>query len=856
MEIDKIKEILLTVCSCIKSFDNDLEKFISNKLDKPYEYEYSKTLINQELDNMFKYALPECLELDYDISQVMSATDIHGDFYAFINVLYKFIKLLETDNKAILIFTGDYLDRGPDEMLCLILLVKLINADLKTIYFLRGNHDTDDFASSNCCNKNLKDELYKSVVPRLSTCFRVMPYMIALKINNKNILFTHAGLPIYKTNEYVKLEENSLHYVKKQAYKNVDIESLKKTLNPYAKSSSIKKTNPFFRKPSNPFNKSSENDNKNPFIKKPIIKTENDNKNKTSDEKPNPFAKQSTNPFMKQISKDVKNDNKDEKPNPFAKTSSNPFMKKPSSSLAEISKDTNKDKSSKNPFAKTSSNPFMKKPSNESLKNDNKDEVKNDNKDKKQDPFRSPSAADIEKLKQLPDEEKKQLIHRYIAQKTYVEKNILRAPPKSAVLGNQKAIIDNALKQFNSDKHKEYFILKFNKFNHSNDYSQFISEYRPNSTLTKDNIVFTYEELIYKIDKYKTRNIICNNMYSYKTNIEFFIKAIINVFDYVDGLENEEQINIEKEDIKDEINILYEELKQNIQVKFLYENEWNDFLNASKYDISKIPNDIIVGTFDIEQINAFCTNVCICVLDKLDKYKVNIDDFDNKCMKYVDKCVNGLINKLNELNKSNEFNRNECVKLFSVYNDIISNPSQTYKDDDNIMNKLYNFNFDDFISFSIDERHSTTWTDIEYDCSFISDIEVYSLNKDGRYSIGLKKILEAMNRNNIDIIVRGHQSQILSHAKRVVCTNIEKNIDVITDTLNKNIPYKRLLNQSNNELSSVSEHYNKDTKWNEYETIIEDKKHYIVTSHICTNVSGSYVIIDKDKIIASRFENY
>ena len=602
MEIDKIKEILLTVCSCIKSFDNDLEKFISNKLDKPYEYEYSKTLINQELDNMFKYALPECLELDYDISQVMSATDIHGDFYAFINVLYKFIKLLETDNKAILIFTGDYLDRGPDEMLCLILLVKLINADLKTIYFLRGNHDTDDFASSNCCNKNLKDELYKSVVPRLSTCFRVMPYMIALKINNKRLCFTHSGLP--------------------------------------------------------------------------------------------------------------------------------------------------------------------------------------------------------------------------------------------------------------SDA------IKFNKLNHSSEYSAYLSEQRLTSELTANSKI-TYKYITKEIERFINKKIYDdrtandnrhNYFMSYKYSLNsLFSKLRIKLNEYDSSRDAkymlEKLIDNVKSNLKPKID---NEIEKYVKVIAENEAEWNESIKNID-DFSKIPNEHIILRYDIDSIKEFEEVASEHIIEALyelfnnDNIKASLKDTDkveieDDYIEKLDELNEHIINKIETCEPEQiNYSRNRIIRYLKFANQNEISSLNQYSEDEIINDKVYQFNFDDFITLSSINRHIITWSDIVY-----TDLNFKKYSGVDRCRYGIEKFLKAMNINNFDIMIRGHQSQILSHAKRVVCTNLEKCIELFDD--------KKQLNALKNDISTEYENSNEDTEWNEYDVDIEDNKHYVVTSHAYTVISSSYVIITDKKIMARTFE--
>jgi len=68
--------------------------------------------------------------------------DLHGDYDNFKNILdnHKVFDLLK-NNRVILVFLGDYIDRGPKQIELITYLLKLFNKFPKNIILLRGNHE-------------------------------------------------------------------------------------------------------------------------------------------------------------------------------------------------------------------------------------------------------------------------------------------------------------------------------------------------------------------------------------------------------------------------------------------------------------------------------------------------------------------------------------------------------------------------------------------------------------------------------------------------------------------------------------------------------------------------------------------
>ena len=134
--------------------------------------------------------------------------DIHGDFITLQKIMERidFINYLKNEFN-LLIFLGDYIDRGKYSIEVLLFLCKLKSVYPNNVYLLRGNHETYDrypFSSydfySELANKFGKqvDNLYNStVLPFFESLF------LFSEINGFSLL-THGGLPIIENNQFFK----------------------------------------------------------------------------------------------------------------------------------------------------------------------------------------------------------------------------------------------------------------------------------------------------------------------------------------------------------------------------------------------------------------------------------------------------------------------------------------------------------------------------------------------------------------------------------------------------------------------------------------------------------------------------
>ncbi len=139
--------------------------------------------------------------LHFDIpDNLVVVGDIHGDLNSLQKILHKisYLEYLENDEN-LLIFLGDYIDRGTYSLEVLILLCKLKNVFPNNLFLLRGNHESFQhfrFSAYDFYNKIINKfgavakALHEKYILNLFDSFPVF-----CEIQGFSILL-HGGLPI------------------------------------------------------------------------------------------------------------------------------------------------------------------------------------------------------------------------------------------------------------------------------------------------------------------------------------------------------------------------------------------------------------------------------------------------------------------------------------------------------------------------------------------------------------------------------------------------------------------------------------------------------------------------------------
>jgi len=123
--------------------------------------------------------------------------DIHGDLDTLVKFL-KMIKFNETIKDSILIFLGDYIDRGYNQVETVTLVFYLIRFYPDKVILLRGNHEPPEWLPPyphdfpNILYSYFRGEA-KKIYRRFIKVFNLMPH---IAYYNNGLAFLHGGVPI------------------------------------------------------------------------------------------------------------------------------------------------------------------------------------------------------------------------------------------------------------------------------------------------------------------------------------------------------------------------------------------------------------------------------------------------------------------------------------------------------------------------------------------------------------------------------------------------------------------------------------------------------------------------------------
>ena len=154
----------------------------------------------------------EKLSSVYEVSfngKVAFIGDLHGDFITLEKILERISSLLDKDQMVV--FLGDYIDRGGEQLECLLAVLELKRMYPDKIHVLRGNHEPPinlipyphDFPLMLKARYGYRGaKLYREFF----SIFQLMPLALSIDSLNGRVLCLHGGLP---TETYKKA--SSLH---------------------------------------------------------------------------------------------------------------------------------------------------------------------------------------------------------------------------------------------------------------------------------------------------------------------------------------------------------------------------------------------------------------------------------------------------------------------------------------------------------------------------------------------------------------------------------------------------------------------------------------------------------------------
>lgn len=181
----------------IDECSNIITKTTSIHTDQRIKGSFSK--IGRTFGHYVNFSIPEYLVV---------VGDIHGDFFTLKKILERidFTNFLKNESN-LLIFLGDYIDRGEYSLEVLLAICNLKNSYPNNVFMLRGNHESyNHFPFSSYDFYSRLDNKFGKMADSFYDC-NVLPFFESLslicEINGFSIL-THGGLPVIENPLFFK----------------------------------------------------------------------------------------------------------------------------------------------------------------------------------------------------------------------------------------------------------------------------------------------------------------------------------------------------------------------------------------------------------------------------------------------------------------------------------------------------------------------------------------------------------------------------------------------------------------------------------------------------------------------------
>ena len=199
------KEQVLEVLQTLEDAESDNLPSIVLELKR-----YFSLFMNENyIKNLSSKAYYHFIDLrDKPDTRVVVIGDIHCDYYSLSAILIKLsTSSYDYFKNAIFVFLGDYLDRGAVLFEPLLLLKRLKEILGDRMIMLKGNHESVSYNntkqqietrvrpdhSCNCLNNYCGRD--KEFLCQFASFYSTLPTYVYLRIKDKNVLLTHAGIP-------------------------------------------------------------------------------------------------------------------------------------------------------------------------------------------------------------------------------------------------------------------------------------------------------------------------------------------------------------------------------------------------------------------------------------------------------------------------------------------------------------------------------------------------------------------------------------------------------------------------------------------------------------------------------------
>jgi serine/threonine-protein phosphatase PP1 catalytic subunit len=152
------------------------------------EYKVISTILSEAR----KILNEENLLLEFS-NEVKKQIYIIGDIHGNLESLSKMIDLFKLNKPQLVIFLGDIVDRGPNQLECLITVLILKILEPNIYFLLKGNHETLDMNKYYGFHQEFTERFQNEAnFDEILDLYNALPYVARI---NKQIICVHGGIP-------------------------------------------------------------------------------------------------------------------------------------------------------------------------------------------------------------------------------------------------------------------------------------------------------------------------------------------------------------------------------------------------------------------------------------------------------------------------------------------------------------------------------------------------------------------------------------------------------------------------------------------------------------------------------------
>jgi protein phosphatase len=159
---------------------------------------HSSSIVTFDLQRAYFHVAGRTVTLDPSQRYIIFG-DLHGDYDNFKEMLvkYRILNLLRND-RATMVFLGDYIDRGPKQIELITLILKLFIKYPKNIILLRGNHEGPvDLPCTPRDFTNKLSDFFGQEAEKVQDAFQnIFDNMYVAAVIPHRALLLHGGIPI------------------------------------------------------------------------------------------------------------------------------------------------------------------------------------------------------------------------------------------------------------------------------------------------------------------------------------------------------------------------------------------------------------------------------------------------------------------------------------------------------------------------------------------------------------------------------------------------------------------------------------------------------------------------------------